>query len=206
MVITYYGENCFKIQSGETVLMTDPVLSNSGLSSPRFKYDLLLKTLSEFPPKTKIEEGANIYGPGEYNVADMNIYGYGIDDESTKTIMKTIYLVEMEDIKLCFLGHISEMPQPSALENLKDIDILFVPAGGEPFLPIRKAALLIRQIEPKIVIPTFFKLPGLTRPAKEIKEFVEEFDHSSGEPQDKLTIKKKDLAGMKSGQLVILKP
>lgn len=206
MVITYYGENCFKIQSGDLVIMTDPVGPKSGLSIPRFKYDILIKTLSDFPPTQKDEEGISICGPGEYNVADANIYGFLLENESSEKMIKTTYKLEVEDINLCFLGHMADIPPPTAMEHLENIDILFIPAGGEPFIPIKKAALLIRQIQPKIVVPAFYKVPGLTRPAKDIKEFIEEFNHSSGETQEKLTIKKKDLSDVKPSQLIILKP
>ena len=71
MVISFYGENSFKIQSGEFTILTDPVDTSSGLTPPRFKYDILLKTLTAFPPhETPPDQGIAIYGPGEYNIEE----------------------------------------------------------------------------------------------------------------------------------------
>jgi len=95
MVISFYGEGCFKIQSGELVILTDPPAKESGLGPPRFKFNLLLKTLSAFPPEAK--SSYELVGPGEYNfkIADkeVDIEGLFLEKESTDKFIKTIYLV-----------------------------------------------------------------------------------------------------------------
>ncbi|OGM92606.1 hypothetical protein A2372_04150 [Candidatus Wolfebacteria bacterium RIFOXYB1_FULL_54_12] len=207
MIITYYGENSFKIQSGEFTILTDPVDSASGLTPPRFKYDILLKTLTTFPPhEIASEQGISIYGPGEYNVEDATIFGYLSENEVTDKILKTVYVVTLEDIKLCFLGHLADIPSPAIMERLEDIDILFVPGGGAPYIDQKKVAKLIKQIQPKIVIPTAFKVPGLKRQAEDLSTFLEELDQKDAESQEKLTIKKKELSLIKPTQVTILKP
>lgn len=207
MVISFYGENSFKIQSGEFTLLTDPVDASSGLTPPRFKYNVLLKTLSAFPPvESTPEQGVAIYGPGEYNVEDVTILGYLSENEVTDKILKTVYVVTMEDIKLCFLGHLADIPSPAIMEWLEDIDILFIPGGGTPYIDQKKVAKLIKQIQPKVVIPTAFNVPGLKRPSADISILLEELDQKGIEPQDKLTLKKKDLSTFKPSQVIILKP
>lgn len=207
MVISYYGENSFKIQSGEFTILTDPVDTSSGLTPPRFKYDILLKTLTSFPPhEAQPEQGVAIYGPGEYNIADATVFGYLSENEVTDKILKTVYIVTLEDIRLCFLGHLADVPSPAIMEKLEDIDILFIPGGGLPYVDQKKVAKLIKQIQPKIVIPTAFKIPGLKRTAGDLKAFLEELDQKGIEPQDKLTLKKKDLMMIKPTQVTILKP
>jgi L-ascorbate metabolism protein UlaG (beta-lactamase superfamily) len=208
MVITFYGEGCFKIQSGELTILTDSFDSKIGLTAPRFKPDIVLKTLTPIPIAQPLAPDIQylVHGPGEYNFQNINIAGFALMKESTENFLKTIYLIEVEGVKLCFFGHLSEMPEPAILEHLEEIDILFVPAGGKPFLDQKSVVKLIRQINPKIVIPAFFKIPGLKRPAADLKVFFEEFNHKFEiEPQEKLSIKKKDLSGIKSSQLIVLK-
>lgn len=207
MVISYYGENSFKIQSGEFTILTDPVDASSGLTPPRFKYDILLKTLIAFPPKeSPPEQGISIYGPGEYNVEDATVFGYLSENEVTDKILKTVYVATIEDIKLCFLGHLADIPSPAIMERLEDIDILFIPGGGAPYIDQKKVATLVKQIQPKIVIPTAFKIPGLKRQTEDLMLFLEELDQKNVEPQDKLTIKRKELSMIKPTQVIILKP
>ena len=137
MVISFYGEGCFKIQSGDMVLLVDPINPSSGLTQPRFKFDISLKTLSSLESEAagkKENEGFQIIGPGEYNIKDIDISGIGLINESSDKFIKNIFIVMIEGIKMCFLGHISEMPEADILEKLEEIDILFIPAGGKPFI------------------------------------------------------------------------
>ena len=208
MVITFYGEGCFKIQSGDFVVLTDPFDAQTGLTPPRFKADIVLKTLTSFPiANSPINQLTNypIIGPGEYNIKDINIFGFGLTKESTENFLKTAYLVKAEGMNLCFLGHLSETPEPTVLEHLEEIDVLFVPAGGAPFIEQKSLVKLVKQIEPKIVVPSFYKIPQLKRKADDLKIFLEEFNHKEKiEPKEKLTIKKKDLEGIKKTEIAIL--
>lgn len=211
MVITFYGEGCFKLQNGDFVILTDPFDDKIGLTPPRFKADIILKTLTPFLLINQSADQENtqlICGAGEYNIKDVNISGLPLIKESTDKFIKTIYLVKTEEFKICFLGHISEMPDPTILEHLEEIDILFVPAGGPPFIDQKLAIKIIKQIQPKIVIPSFFKIPSLKRPANDLKIFLEEFNGAKSKQineQEKLVIKKKDLADIKKTEVVALK-
>ncbi len=206
MTITFYGEDCFKIQSGETTILTDPFEAQTGLTPPRFKADIILKTITPFPfPNQLINPSTSqlIYGAGEYNIKDINIFGFGLIKESTENFLKTAYLVKTEGMNLCFLGHLSETPEPAILEHLEEIDVLFIPAGGSPFIEQKSAIKLVKQIEPKIVVPSFYKIPQLKRKADDLKIFLEEFNHKEKiEPKEKLTIKKKDLEEIKKTEIV----
>jgi len=215
MVITFYGEGCFKIQSGDFVILTDVFDNNIGLVPPRLKPDIALRTLTPLPLIKNQESTAQnqpstaIIGPGEYNIKDVNVFGFLLAKESSDKFFKTIYLLGAEGINLCFLGHLSEMPEPTILEHLEEVDILFAPAGGQPFIDQKALAKLIKQIQPKIVIPSFFKIPSLKRPTDKIEKFLEELNgQKSGkiEPQEKLVVKKKDLVNIKKMEVVVLKP
>ena len=97
MIISFYGEGCFKIQSGETVILTDPFSPESGLALPRFKADIILKTLTSLPltnQQTNQQINQLIFGPGEYNIKNIDILGLDLIGESTDKFFKTIYSVE----------------------------------------------------------------------------------------------------------------
>lgn len=208
MIISYYGEGCFKVVSGEKNILVDPIIASSGLTAPRFKTDIIIKTLTSLPvinQPTDQSINQQIYGAGEYDITGIKISGIALLKESSKEFLKTIYLVETESIKMCFLGHISQPPEPDILEQLEEIDILFIPAGGKPFIEQKTAAKLIKQIEPKIVVPTFFKVPGLKRQTADLKIFLEETNNNSKELQEKLTIKRKDLDAIKKTEIAALK-
>lgn len=205
MVINWYGEGCFKVQIGDFTLVTDPFDSKLGLNPARGKFDVLLKTISAWPaPEGGKEDGAILIGPGEYEIKGFDIKGIPLAKESSANFFKSIYLVKTEDANLCFLGHMSEYPDEDALGELETIDILFVPAGGKPFISQELVAKLVKQLNPKIVVPMFFKVPGLKRQTADVKELIDELGLKA-EAEEKLTIKKKDLAEIKVTKLVQLK-
>lgn len=182
MVITYYGEGCFRLQSGETSVLTDP-------QNNRLKADVVLETLS--PASSEIQAD-KINFPGEYEIKGIEIQGFPVPEESTEKFLKTIYSVRFEDINFLFLGHISKMPDVKTLEQIDEPDVIFIPTGSEHFMSADLAAKLIKQLEPSIVIPSFCKNPS---------EFLKLLGRK-GEQEDKVVFKKKDLGDAK--RVVIL--
>ncbi|MBI4160208.1 MBL fold metallo-hydrolase [Candidatus Wolfebacteria bacterium] len=207
MIISWYGEGCFKIQEGDTTILTDPVPSESGLSRPRFKADLVLETLSSFPGESKEwVDSFVVSGAGEYDVRGVSVVGFPLVNESERRFLKTAYLLRAFGVNLCLLGHMTKVPEPAVLERLTDIDVLFLPGGGKPFLDQTVAIKLVRDIEPKIAIPGFFKVGGLKRTAGDVGHFLRGFDHGKQKKEEKFSIKKKDLVDIKGPQIVLLTP
>lgn len=199
MTINWYGEGCFKIVENGVTITTDPVESFTGLSAPRFKTDIVLKTLmdqitpEDDKPVAVNEEGTIVLaGPGEYESKGIHITGWPLTKSSNKEVLRSIFKIETDDLSVGLLGHLAEFSDPEILEELGEVDILIIPGGGEPYIKQEAAAKLIRQIEPKLVIPSFFKVPGLKRKSDEVDTFLKELGVKS-EPTDKVSVKKKDL-------------
>ncbi len=202
MIITWHGESCFKIQSGEQSILIDLPSKESGLTAPRFKVDAILKTSQELPLPFEKSETPLIVGPGEYEVNGIVIDGYQLLKDSDEKIIKTIYRVVFDEIKLVFLGEISKLPEAKELEGVMGADILFIPGDGSPHIDIEGATKLIKQLKAKIVIPTLLKTPGLKRKAGDGKEFLKEIGQNPASIE-KLVIKKKDIG--EKLQVVVLK-
>lgn len=206
MVISWYGEGCFKVQSGDFVILIDPYDADRGLNPPRLKPSVLLHTLRAFPvPFAFDAEGAKtIFGAGEYDTAEARITGIPLEKESTSTFIKTVYRVELEGVVLGFLGHISGELTPEAAEKLSDVDILFFPAGGAPFLAQKDAAALLKTLEPKIAVPSFFKIPKLKRDAGALEEFIALAKLPAASPQEKISVRQKDVAAISRTEIMPL--
>ncbi len=182
MIINYFGDGCFRLQSGETSLLTNP-------SNNRLKADVILRTIS---PATITPPKDEIVFPGEYESKDIEIQGWPVPKESTDTYLKTIYAVTWEDIRFVFLGHVSSIPDDDIIENIADPDVLFIPTG-EHFLSGTDAAKLIKKLEPAVVIPSFHKSPN---------EFLKALGQKA-EAEEKFVFKKKDLLNTK-GRILVL--
>lgn len=203
MVISWYGEGCFKIQSGDFVILVDPFDPDRGLAPPRIRPSVLLYSLHSFPiPFTHDGENTKmIFGAGEYDTDEARITGVQLEKESTPTFIKTIYRIELENIAVGVLGHISGELPPEATEKLAGIDVVFFPAGGAPFITQKDAATLLKTLEPKIAIPSFFKIPKLQRDAGALEEFVASAKLKSAEPQEKISLRYKDISAISRTEL-----
>jgi L-ascorbate metabolism protein UlaG (beta-lactamase superfamily) len=144
------------------------------------------------------KESFIISGPGEYEVKDVVVKGFLSESEfGGEKRINTIYMINFEGMNLCFLGALSNpaLP-PKTLEALEDIDILFVPVGGEGVLDPAAAYKLAVSLEPSVIIPTHYSDATL-------KAFVKESGEEA-ETLEKLVVKKKDLEG-REGDIIVLK-
>ena len=200
MVITWYGQSCFKIQSGETVLFTDPFCKEIGLTPPRGAANIVTishqhKDHNNYDALTG--EPLVIKGPGEYETKGISIKGilsFHDNKEGKERGTNTIYVIEVEGIKICHLGDLGEEKlNDEQVEEINGVDILMIPVGGTFTINGEDAVEIINQIEPRIAIPMHYKIPGLSVKMDGVDVFLKEMGIGKKEVVDKLTIKKKDL-------------
>lgn len=204
MVITYQGAQSFKVQFGDTVLAFDPVSKDSKLKSGSFGADIALISLNH-PDMNGAEQASRgerqafvVNGPGEYEVggvfvkASSSSSNYGGSEH-----INTIYNVNLENMNLCFLGALGDANiSNEAKSSIENVDILFVPIGGEGVLNPAEAYKFAVSLEPSIIVPMNYD-------EKSLKAFLKEGGADGTKPIDKLTIKKKDLEG-KESEIVVL--
>ena len=213
MVITHHGGQCFKVTLGDLTLVFDPVAKGATLPSVRFGADIAIVS-RDHPDMNGIEEVTygdkkpfSITGPGEYERQGVVIQGflskskYGLAKGQEEAV-NTIYSVELEDMTLVHLGALSDTElSKEARENIDEIDVLFVPVGGDGVLSPAKAHELAVSLEPKIIIPMHWS--GIGQP-KSLETFLKAAGNGS-EKVDKLTLKKKDLIG-RDGSIIVVTP
>lgn len=207
MVINWYGEGCFKFQNGEVSLLTDLPDQTSGISAPRIGTNIMLKTITAWPTEFGEDTKADktIFGAGEYDAKDVKIKGFQLKEESAEKYFKTIYVIKWEDMSIGFLGHISGDVPTNAMENFEELDVLIGPVGGTPFMDIEKINRLVKVLNPKIFIPSFYKISGLKRKSGELKDFLDKFGGEVEKDLDKFVFKKKDTQDLKKTKIVCFK-
>ncbi len=207
MIITYQGAEFFRIQFGDITLAVNPISKESKLPQSRFGADIVLSTL--YHPDTNgyemVTHGERvpfvIDGPGEYEVKEVFIKGFPSESKyGGKLLVNTIYSIELEGMNMCFLGALNTPEIDSKItEELGEIDILFVPIGGDGVLDATKAYKLAVSLAPKIIIPHHF---GDIGDKNALATFLKEAGENPA-PVSKLTLKKKDLDG-KQGNVFVL--
>ena len=207
MIINFLGGQFVKIQFGDTILAFNPISKDSKLKSTKFGADIVLSSINH-PDMNGVEQvtfGEKkpfvISGPGEYEVKGVFIKGFGSDSgyDGEKRI-NTIYSVALEGMNICFLGALSNTELPSeADENIEEVDILFVPIGGDGVLDPAKAYKLAVSMGAKLIIPVHY---GDIGGKDALKAFLKEAGEAP-KAEAKLTLKKKDLEG-KDADVVLL--
>ncbi len=208
MIITNQGLEFFKVQFGDTILAFNPISKESKLKASRFGSDVALISLNH--PDTNGAESVTysdrepmvISGPGEYEVKEVFIKGFSSQTTyGGKERINTVYFVTLEGMNICFLGAIGDKTlSKEAQESLENVDILFVPIGGDGVLDAEEAYKFSVSLEPKIIIPMHYDLPSAKGA---LAMFLKEAGEDKTAPIDKLTIKKKDLEG-KDGEVIVL--
>ena len=208
--IKWFGHGCFRLRGREATIVMDPVGRSTGYVLPKQKADIV--TISHDHPGHnalgQIQEGFfKIDGPGEYEVSDVFITGIRTfhDKEGGKRHgFNTVYLFELEDLRICHLGDLGGPLTEEQVEGLDEVDVLLVPVGGGNALDTAGATEVIGQIEPRIVIPMHYRTANGDRNLEDIDRFCKELGAEGSAPQEKLTIRKSDLP--ETVRVVVLEP
>ena len=218
MIIQWYGQACIKVQTkpgpnGEVTVLFDPYDPKIGLKLPKLTADVVAVSHDHHDHNYLSAVGGDYFlikGSGEYEVKQTFIYGIpGWHDDSSGSERGaiTMYLLQAEGLSL---AHLSDLGQAQLtdeqLEQLDGVDILVLPVGGIYTIGAKQAAAIVAQVEPRIVIPIHYNLPGLKLSAtlETVDKFVREMGVTP-QTEDKLKITKRDLP-QEETRLVILRP
>lgn len=195
MEIKYLGHSSFEINwrrglGGSVTVVTDPFDPKMvGLSLKKeTKADLLLVSHEHADHNFRSGVGGNpfvVAGPGEYEVKGVKVVGVASfhDNEMGKARGKnTIYSFEIGGVFFCHLGDLGqENLTEEQLSAIGKVDVLFAPVGGFYTIDAKQAVAVVSQLEPLIVIPMHYKVPGLPAGFDKISE-VGEFTRELGKP------------------------
>lgn len=217
MDILWHGQSCFEIRIPSNkvekkTIVIDPFSSNyTGLKIPSIEAALLLVSHnhSDYSDTATVKgKPFLINGPGEYEIKGVFVQGIAgshgfLQKEELGKI--TIYTIEVQGFKLCHLGGFGQKEfTPEQLDIIGEVDILMVPTGGGYTIDGETAQKVVNQIEPKIVIPMYYKVPKLKKDIEGVERFLKAMGQEEIEPQSVLKIKKQGLPI--ETKLVVLKP
>jgi len=181
------------------VVITDPFSPDSGYSLGKQTADIV--TVSHQHPSHAYTQGISgepriIKGPGEYEISGVLIIGIATfhDTQGGQTRGKnTVYVMEIDGVTLCHLGDLGHVLTSEQVEEIGDIDVLLLPVGGVSTINAAMAAEVIRQLEPKAVVPMHYKTPSLKRELDTVETFLKEMGMDQIETRPKLSVTKSNL-------------
>jgi len=201
--ITWYGRTCIRLRGREAVVVADPYQAVVGPTGRGITGDIVTFSHPDDAPlrrakgkrsrdqqtvlPSSLETSFVLDGPGEYEVRNVLVTGvrtYRDDVRGQDRGKQTAFAVELDGLQTLHLGDIGHLLTEEKLADVGAIHIACIPVGGH--LSATKAAELIAQLDPRIVIP----MPVCDEEA-ECEEALARFFHEmGGEPilQPKLTV------------------
>ncbi len=166
MKVKWLGHACFLITSDSgTKIITDPFNVGGGINYPEIKESADIVLLShehgdhnntgaiKGNPQvikevgTKEAKGIKFKGIGTYHD----------DAKGTKRGRNTIYVFEVDGVKICHLGDLGHELNNAQIAEIGKVDVLFIPAGGFYTCEVQVATDVCTKISAKVVIPMHFK-------------------------------------------------
>ena len=200
MEIVWLGHSCFRLRGRDITIVTDPFDRTSGYTLGKIAADVV--TISHFAPDHSNVKAISgnpqvVDGPGEYEIKGAFITGVATRREGGKgsgvTQRNTAYLMEIDELTVCHLGDLGHILIPEQVELMNSADILLIPVGGNNTINASKAAEVVSQIEPKIVIPMHFKTEVSTLDLDPVSKFMREMGVTDLKPLPKLIANKGNL-------------
>jgi L-ascorbate metabolism protein UlaG (beta-lactamase superfamily) len=202
MDLQFHGANCISLTHKGSRIVIDDNLSDLGVKSVTKADDVALFTGAHGDSAGRL----TFDGPGEYEVGDISIVGIParahIDAEGHNA---TMFKLTAGEQSVLVAGHIYPELSEAQLETIGLVDLLIVPVGGSGYTVDPVGALkLIKEIEPKLVVPTHYDDKALKFPVPQLDlaSALRELAMEPKETVSKLKLKPGEISDVT--QLVIL--
>lgn len=193
MELYWYGLSCFRLTDrGMASMITDPYDGPSvGLSNLRNKADVV--TISHDAAGHNAAEAVSgtrhvLNGPGEYEIGGVFITGISTPLGTNDLAPNVLYLFDYSGVTVAHLGDMAKVPTQSQIDALELVNVLLVPVGGGNSLNAAQAAELVSMLEPNIVVPMHYQLPGLKIELDNVDRFLKEMGVTDVEEESVLRV------------------
>ena len=199
MDISWLGHSCFRIRGRQTTVITDPYSPTLGYSLGKPTAHIV--TVSHQHPGHSYIQGIGgesrlVTGPGEYEIGGVLIIGISTFHDGERGRLRgrnTVYLMDVDEVSVCHLGDLGHVLTAEQVEEIDNVDVLMLPVGGVSTINAPMAAEVVRQLEPKAVVPMHYKTPSLNRELEPVGRFLKEIGVEEVSSQPKLSLTRSSL-------------
>lgn len=184
MKITYIGHSSFLLESsGGTRILTDPFDNTTGYKVFREKVNVVTISHHHFDHDYTSELTCEniIDKTGCFNFKDTSILGipsYHDKAKGAKRGKNIIFIIELDGYRVCHLGDLGHLLSDEQLSKLKNIDVLFIPVGGNFTIDGKEAAKVAKSINPHLIIPMHYKTELLSFQLDGLETFLRNIKNS----------------------------
>lgn len=177
MKIKWFGQACFQIKTREGIIITDPYDDEIGWSLPQLQADILTISHDHFDhnARDKIQAKRIFDAPGEYEVGGVSILGILADHDQAGGSQRgkvTMFRFILDGISILHSGDLGTKLSDDQIDEIGTVDVVLLPVGGTYTIDAGEAAEVVKALDPKIVIPMHYRLPGLKVDISEADDFI----------------------------------
>ena len=193
MDITWLGHSCFRLHDADMVVVTDPFPAALGLRPDTRPASIV--TISNPHPNhgnwQEVPGDPKVFAaPGEYEYNGVTARGVmtPLGEDMPQQQRNVAYTIEIDGISICHLGDISSPLTTRQVDDLKPVDLLFVPIGGRCTLDIDQVYQTLQDLDPKIVIPMHYETTGVKVELDGLDPFVRRMGLELSQPQPRVVV------------------
>jgi L-ascorbate metabolism protein UlaG (beta-lactamase superfamily) len=193
MKISWLGHASFLLEMGNYKLVTDPAGEKVSYPNYKGKVDIVTVSHEHFDHNaidTLNGEPVIIRKPGISKINGLTIQGIETFHDRNGGMSRgsnTVFKIVAEDITVVHLG---DLGHPLEKRHIKEIglpDVLLLPVGGVYTIDADDAFEVVKQLNPRIVIPMHYKTPSLSFNLAPVEEFTQKFNQVIKIPYAEIT-------------------
>lgn len=202
MEIRYLGHASFHLKGKSASVVTDPFDKEKvGLKFPSVSAEIITVSHDHSDHNAiKGVEGTPLILdlPGEFEKEGIRVSGFATfhdKENGAKRGKNIVYKIEIDNVSILHCGDLGHVFNDETLEEIGTVDVLLVPVGGVYTIDSTEALQIIKQIDPKIVIPMHYKVDGMTETFKDlapVEDFLTKMGIAIEEKTKKLVVKPED--------------
>lgn len=174
MKITYYGHSFLFIEGKDYSICLDPY-GGIGLKERVVKADFVFCSHSHYDHNnlSSVIGAKQVENGNSFKI----IKTYHDEYFGAKRGLNNFLIFELDGYKCAFSGDLGEYNNLELINELKDVDLLFICVGGKYTIDGKGAYEYIKKSNVKSVIPIHYKLKNCTVDIDKVDNFLELFDN-----------------------------
>lgn len=161
MQITWLGHSCFKIESEGYTIITDPYKDGSVPGYQNVRESANLVVCSHEHGDHSGRDCVSLLPEAKSPFTITQFHTYHDDTEGSQRGKTDMTIFDDGKCRAAHLGDLGCALTKEQIEGLKHLDVVMIPVGGFYTIDAKQAMEVVRQIEPKTVIPMHYRNPEL---------------------------------------------
>ena len=209
MDITWIGHSCFRLRDNEIVVVTDPFSPSIGFrpdTRPATVVTISNSHPSHSDRQSVVGDPQVFDAPGEYEYLGVAVRGVmtSLPPDTPQEQRNVAHCIQIDGINICHLGDITEPLTTKQIDDLSPIDVLLAPTGGGCTLAVEQVMQMMQDLNPNIVIPMHYSIPGLAVSLDGVETFLRLMGVSDVQPQPRISVTQANMSP--NMRVVVLAP